>query len=258
MSNQWFRFYTEFSSDPKVQSMDEAMQRRLVMLFCLHGSGQLESLTHDEIAFALRIDIATLHATLQLFQEKGFCDEKGRLKNWDKRQYKSDNSTERSRKSRAKSKTKKDATGMQRCSNSDATPPDTEADTDNTSSLRSEVSAPTDPEKAKRKSKPEVSLDQLSVNHIAGWLAEKHAAGQYLNHDAEAVLEKFKNYCKSKGKRYADYIAAYRNAFDWERCQPTGGSRGYSGGGQQTASDRAKAAVVRGLQAHYAETTDAA
>ena len=31
----WMRLYAEFATDPKVQMMSEAMQRRHVMLFCL-------------------------------------------------------------------------------------------------------------------------------------------------------------------------------------------------------------------------------
>jgi hypothetical protein len=73
---------------------------------------------------------------------------------------------------------------------------------------------------------PKVGLAELSAGHVAEWLAEKRAEGRYVQHDAAFVLEKFKDYCKSKNKKYDDYIAAYRNAFDWERCQPTGEKNG--------------------------------
>lgn len=65
-----------------------------------------------------------------------------------------------------------------------------------------------------------VSLDELSTDHISAWLIKKRAKGHYIHHDAELVLEKFKDYCQSKGKKYADYVAAYRGAFDWEKCRP--------------------------------------
>lgn len=67
---------------------------------------------------------------------------------------------------------------------------------------------------------PKISLDELSVTHISQWLAEKRHSGKYLNHDPEFILEKFRNYCQAKGKKYTDYVAAYRNAFDWESLQP--------------------------------------
>jgi hypothetical protein len=65
-----------------------------------------------------------------------------------------------------------------------------------------------------------VSLDELSVNHISEWLNKKRALGKYLAHDEFAILERFKDYCLSKGKKYDDYIAAYRNAFEWDSFQP--------------------------------------
>lgn len=130
MSNPWFRMYCEFATDPKVQSMSEAMQRRLTMLFCLQGKGELTKLSMDEIAFALRIDRETLHETLQLFQDKGFTDENGHLINWDRRQYRSDNSTDRVKKYRAKTKGNNDETKVKRFSNAEETSPDTETDSD--------------------------------------------------------------------------------------------------------------------------------
>lgn len=98
----WFRLYTEFSVDPKVQIMSEQMQRRLVMLFCLCRSEALHTLNDDEIAFALRISAEELAETKALFLCKGFIDETWSILNWDKRQFASDCSTERVRKHRQK------------------------------------------------------------------------------------------------------------------------------------------------------------
>jgi len=70
------------------------------------------------------------------------------------------------------------------------------------------------------RSKKKISLAELSTDHVADWLAQKRSEGRYLNHDAKFVLEKFKDYCQSNGKKYSDYIAAYRNSFDWEKFQP--------------------------------------
>lgn len=130
MSMAWFRFYHEFSADPKVQSMSEALQRRLVMLFCLQAKGELAQLGEDEIAFALRLDIETLHETLRVFQSKGFCDEKGQLLNWEKRQFRSDNSTARVKKYREKTKAVPKEAELKRFSNGEVTPPDTDSDKD--------------------------------------------------------------------------------------------------------------------------------
>ena len=100
----WFRMYGEFATDPKVQSMSEAMQRRLTMLLCLRCSNTLETLLDDEVAFALRIDTEQLAETRVLFQKKGFLGEGWQLANWEKRQKPSDSSADRVAKHRAKVK----------------------------------------------------------------------------------------------------------------------------------------------------------
>lgn len=114
--------YAEFATDPKVQMMPEHMQRRLVMLFCLQCSGTYDTLSEEEIAFALRIDIETLHETFHLFQQREFLDENNAIRNWDKRQYKSDNSTERVKKYREKSKGSDKETLLKRYRNVTETP----------------------------------------------------------------------------------------------------------------------------------------
>lgn len=121
----WFRLYGEFANDPKVQSMPEAMQRRLIMVMCLRCSNVLATLHDDELAFAMRISDAELAETKALFVRKGFIDDAWNLVNWDKRQFVSDSSTERSRRHREKKKE-----GMQRPCNVAATPPDTDTDTE--------------------------------------------------------------------------------------------------------------------------------
>lgn len=128
MANPWFRMYAEFATDPKVQSMSEAMQRRLMMLLCLRCSDVLATLQDDELEFALHISNDELAETKALFMRKGFVDDAWNLLNWDKRQFNSDSSTERSRKHREAKKATADVIATSR--NVAATPPDTETDTE--------------------------------------------------------------------------------------------------------------------------------
>jgi len=83
-------------------------------------------------------------------------------------------------------------------------------------------------ERKKELSRPKVSLEELSVNHIADWLAKKRTQGKYLNHNEHDILETFKNYVESKQKvgkpLYENFIAAYRNSFEWDRSQPKAGT----------------------------------
>ena len=104
MANPWFRLYSEFAHDPKIQMLPEAMQRRYVMLMCLKCSETLETLHETEIAFQLRLSEAELIETKQLFVSKNFIDKQWNLLNWDKRQFVSDSSTMRVRKYRDKKK----------------------------------------------------------------------------------------------------------------------------------------------------------
>ncbi len=90
--------------------------------------------------------------------------------------------------------------------------------------------------------KHKITLEQLSVDHISDWLSEKRAQGRYLMHDENFILDQFKNYCQSKGKQYADYIAGYRNAFEWERCQP------HANHPKRNKADRARDAILEGLR----------
>ena len=106
MANQWFRMYSEFATDAKVQMMTEVMQRRYLMLMCLRCSNTLVTLQDEEIAFQLRIGNEELSETKALFIKKGFIDSSWNLLNWEKRQFASDSSKERVAKHRALQKAK--------------------------------------------------------------------------------------------------------------------------------------------------------
>lgn len=95
MANPWFRMYSEFSHDPKVQMLPEVMQRRLVMLLCLRCSDTLKTLRDDDIAFHLRITPDDLAETKALFLANGFIKKDWEIANWAKRQFVSDKSAER-------------------------------------------------------------------------------------------------------------------------------------------------------------------
>jgi hypothetical protein len=62
--------------------------------------------------------------------------------------------------------------------------------------------------------------EDLKVEQIMPWLKQKQAEGQYIGYDPKHVLEQLIDYCQATGRTYKDYLAAYRNAFAWERCRP--------------------------------------
>jgi hypothetical protein len=104
MTMPWFKLYNEFATDPKVQMLSEAMQRRLIMIFCLRSNETLETLHETEVAFHLRITETELQQTKQLFIQKGFIDDDWNVLNWEYRQQAFSTSTERVRKHRIKQK----------------------------------------------------------------------------------------------------------------------------------------------------------
>lgn len=112
---EWFRMYSEFANDPKVQSISEAMQRRLIMLLCLRCSNTLVTLQDDEIAFSLRITDDELAETKALFIRKGFINDEWEIQNWDKRQFVSDSSASRVARHRAKAKEQPQTDAVTQC-----------------------------------------------------------------------------------------------------------------------------------------------
>lgn len=143
MANQWFRMYGEFATDPKVQMLSEANQRRYIMLLCLRCSNGDVTLHDDEIAFQLRISSEEWAATKAVLLGKKLITEDSRPTAWDKRQYLSDSSAARVAAHRAKKKADK-----KRACNVTETPPDTDTDTEVKAPLTpaGEDAAPVEPE----------------------------------------------------------------------------------------------------------------
>ena len=103
MANQWFRLYSEFAHDPKVQMLSEINQRRLIMLFCIRCNGNV-TLQDEQVAFQLRISMDEWLASKATFIDKNFINSDNEVLNWDKRQFISGSSAERVSKHREKKK----------------------------------------------------------------------------------------------------------------------------------------------------------
>jgi len=123
----WFRFYHEVLDDPKVQSLDPADFKAWVNLLCLacRSEGKLPSV--KDVAFALRMSANDCETLLERLSNGGLIDRRNggingahnAIHAWEKRQYKSDTSTDRVKRYR------------QRSRNVTETAPDTDTDTDN-------------------------------------------------------------------------------------------------------------------------------
>lgn len=106
MALPWFRMYHEFAGDPIVQSLSHADQRHYVMVLCFKCDGVLDrpmrpSVRDRIIAKSLGIDEAEAAQVRERLAEVLLVDARNwQPTNWEKRQYNSDVSTERTRKYR--------------------------------------------------------------------------------------------------------------------------------------------------------------
>lgn len=206
--NQWFRMYSEFATDVKVQSMNETLQRRFIMFLCLHCNGEYERLNDDELAFALRITPAELIDTRGVFIQKGFLDDNGKIRNWNKRQYKSDSSTERVQKHRERQRND-DETLQKR-------PQIQRTDTDTDSEKNPSASATPKRVKVSRETvSPDFMLDlKLCYPERSGdpkWRAAEQAANARLaegNTEAEmlAGARRYAAFCQASGKVGTEFV----------------------------------------------------
>lgn len=133
----WFRMYGEMIDDPKIGSLTDSEFRTWVELLCCackYSNGGDTGLTSQQLTWSLRRNI---DSTLQrLFDENLIAESDKKtivIKNWEKRQFKSDSSKKRVDKCR-KNKKKKvcngDVTLQKRYSNALDTDTDTDTDTD--------------------------------------------------------------------------------------------------------------------------------
>jgi hypothetical protein len=103
---EWLRLYCDMPNDPKVGTLSDTQFRTWVELLCLAGkadAGGCTGVTLAEASWALRRDIAA--DLTELGGQRGLItiiNNRVVITKWEKRQYKSDSSTERTRKWREK------------------------------------------------------------------------------------------------------------------------------------------------------------
>jgi hypothetical protein len=101
----WFRLYTEFASDPNIQSLAFEDQRHFVVLMCLKGAGVLDreyptpARRDAVVARGLGLDTASAVEAQRRLSDAGLLVGNGwEPKGWEVRQYQSDTSTPRTQK----------------------------------------------------------------------------------------------------------------------------------------------------------------
>jgi hypothetical protein len=99
----WIRLYREVLDDPKVQTLPEAMFKTWINLLLVAAQHDGALPDTAAVAFALRLPEKEAARRIVALVEIGLLDREGdvlRPHNWDARQYKSDSSTERSKRFR--------------------------------------------------------------------------------------------------------------------------------------------------------------
>lgn len=105
--SRWFRFYGESLNDPKVQRLSGDTFKLWVNLLCIASENDGIIKKGDDTAFSLRLMPEEAEEAMQSLVKRGLLEDRGEFyapHNWDKRQYKSDNSAERVAKHRAAEK----------------------------------------------------------------------------------------------------------------------------------------------------------
>jgi hypothetical protein len=250
VANPWFRLYSEFADDPKVQVMSEAMQRRLIMLMC--SRCKEESIPESLRAFQWRITQEELEETKRVFVANGFIDEKWRLANWSKRQFISDSSTDRTRRYRERHETSQERHGDGDVTKCDAL--DTDTDTEQ---IQIKKQKKQKPPRDKRESDPRPTLFQACL--VAYWAfansgiempwgpGEAGQLGKLLRESPHLTCEQFKTYLYNR--HLSDGVNTAERPMQWlpkissyaggplnQFQQPKNGSNGYVSKAEQRTS----------------------
>jgi len=205
----WFRLYTETVDDEKIRLLAFEDRWHYVAILCCKGQGILDeendALKLRKIAVKLGLQLRELEEVVRRLSEVGLVDQETiQPCGWCKRQYTSDNSTERVRKHREKAKSrektsaKHDETLQKRSETVSVTPPDTDTDTE------------------KRARATRLQLTELPDD----WRQWARAQRPDLNLDM--TWDCFVDYWTAKGGRDAtkvDWLATWRN---WVRNQKQG------------------------------------
>ena len=198
MSLPWFRFYHEFAGDPIVQCLAFEDQRHFVMVLCLKAAGFLDrafptpEFRNRMVCHALGLDPVAGSEALRRLGEVGLLGPDWQPTNWEKRQFTSDDASERVRNWRAK----KRETLLKRNRNVQVTPQDTDTDTD------------TDTEKkvGTRARRASTIPRDFGMTETRKAYAEKKLP----NGDVMELLESFLDNHRAKASTFNDWDAAWR------------------------------------------------
>ena len=194
---QWFRMYAEMPDDPKIGTLSDAAFRTWVELLCCACKAESEGdtgLKEADLNWALRRNVTeTLQELLQKHLVTISETNTVVIRSWNKRQYVSDNSTERVRKYREKNKNKDETLPKRSCNGTD-----TETDTE------------------KKRTKTHMPKDFDISERVRKWATDKG------HKNLPEHMEHFKLTAAAKGYKYVDWDKAFMKAVmdNWAKVYP--------------------------------------
>jgi DNA-directed RNA polymerase delta subunit len=226
----WFRLYADIINDEKILSLTAEDRWHYIAICCLMCDGTLSKYEGDELVKKMRIKLrmseADLRETLKRLETEKLVSSRFIPAAWNKRQFKSDVSTDRVRRYRSKQKQELNNKHKNRSGNVSrngaVTPPETESDTDIEKAQDSSSLSP------KRKPPPDDALDipasldrraktgrRLSEDWKPEQLTSRFASLakctiSEINQVAPLEFEKFRNYWLAKTGKDATKL-------DWQK-----------------------------------------
>lgn len=127
--SRWFRMYDAVLDDPKVQKLEPRLFKHWVNLLCV-ASRNSGTIPPADAAFALRLTDRETAKVMQSLVSGGLIDNDGLMKphNWDERQFKHDNSTERVKRFRQREAKRDETVSRNASATVDVTAPETETE----------------------------------------------------------------------------------------------------------------------------------
>lgn len=191
----WFRLYAEMIDDPKIGRLNDAQFRLWIEILCLACKGENGNTlqTIDDINWSLRRNVTeTLRELLHETLVKLDSENRVFVTNWEKRQFNSDNSTDRVRKYRERKKKDKgnvtETLPKRKCNGID------------------KIRTDTDKSRGDKKTKTALPNDFLITQEMSDWFDN-----QNFTIDMNSATETWKDAMKSKGMKYVDWAATWRN-----------------------------------------------
>ncbi len=229
--SRWFRAYDDALDDEKLNFLSDKSFRGWFKILCVASKNDGILPPIDRLAFRLRLSVEKTSELLnelyaaQLIDEVELSDAPMTYtpRNWKKRQYKSDVSTERVKRFR-------NVSGNAAKPVSE-TPPETETDTDTEADKKEalpSVALPAREPKPKAKNRAGPIPD--------GWMpsVKHYLLAEQFGQNVQTVEGIFRDYLASSGKLYANYDAAFnnfiRNQSNFNRGSSNGTAKSKSGG----------------------------